>query len=289
METNSFISQATNSVNITVLSNALVQAGAAISADAQGWDGDTGPAPGTTATNDNSSGGGYGGMGGASAGGAAGGETNGSAQMPVGWGSGGGVAFGKMVQLSQGGGAIKLTAGTLTIDGTVSANGANGTFPGAGGGAGGSVWLTAGMLAGAGEIAANGGSGQAGVSGGGGGGRIAIYALTNEYSGGVTANGGPGFASGGNGTIYLTNSSVPVVAQSVAEGALLALAQPQNTSLVTLSWTGVPGVVYQVESSSDFLSWQPLGPLPAGSEGRINLRLSSAAERNRFFRVVPAN
>jgi hypothetical protein len=289
VEANSFVSQATNSISITVLSNALVEPTAAITADGQGWDGDTGPDPGTTAANETSSGGGYGGAGGASEGGAAGGATNGSVQMPTGWGSGGGVLSGKIVQLSQGGGAIKLAAGTLTIDGTVSANGANGTFPGAGGGAGGSVWLTAGTLAGTGAIAANGGSGQAGVSGGGGGGRLAIYALTNEFSGSMTANGGQGFAPGGNGTIYLTSNSVPDVAPSAPAGTLLSLTQPPNTSLVTLLWTGVPGAVYQVESTTDFLHWQPLGALLAGSDGKINLWLSSAAQRNCFFRVVPAN
>ncbi|MGO8697669.1 MAG: beta strand repeat-containing protein [Limisphaerales bacterium] len=288
VETNSFISQSNISVNITVLSNALVQSNAAITADGQGWDGDTGPDPGTTASDDTSSGGGYGGMGGASAGAAAGGATNGSVQMPVGWGSGGGVLSGKMVQLSQGGGAISLTAGTLTMDGTVSANGVDGTFPGAGGGAGGSVWLSAGTLAGAGVVTANGGSGQIGVSGGGGGGRLAIYALTNEFSGSMSVNGGPGFAPGGNGTIYLTNSG-PVTAQIAPEAALLSLAQPPNTSLATLTWTGIPGAVYQVQSTTDFVHWQPLGAALTGSDGLINLRLSTAAEQNRFFRLMPAN
>jgi hypothetical protein len=127
------------------------------------------------------------------------------------------------------------------------------------------------------------------VSGGGGGGRLAIYALTNEFSGSMTANGGQGFAPGGDGTIYLTSNSVPVVVPSVPVAALLSLTQPQNTSLATLSWTGVPGAVYQVESTTDFLHWQPLGALLAGSDGKINLWLSSAAERSCFFRVVPAN
>jgi hypothetical protein len=80
-----------------------------------------------------------------------------------------------------------------------------------------------------------------------------------------------------------------MTAQIIPEGALLSLAQPQNTSLVGLTWTGIPGAVYQVQSSTNFLDWQPLGPALTGSGGWINLRLSTAAEQNRFFRVVPAN
>jgi hypothetical protein len=127
------------------------------------------------------------------------------------------------------------------------------------------------------------------VSGGGGGGRLAIYALTNEFSGSLAANGGQGFAPGGNGTLYLTSNSVPAIAPSVPEAALLSLAQPQNASLVTLTWTGIAGAVYQVESTTDFLTWQSLGGSLAGNDGKIHLWLSSAADRNRFFRVVPAN
>lgn len=74
----------------------------------------------------------------------------------------------------QGGGAIRITAQNMTLNGTLSANGTDAIFNG--GGAGGGIWITcdtftAGSTA---LISAKGGSGTSQTSGGGGGGRVAI-------------------------------------------------------------------------------------------------------------------
>jgi hypothetical protein len=93
------------------------------------------------------------------------------------------------------------------INGCVSANGTDGeggspSF--AGGGSGGSVWITAGLLTGNGSIVANGGSASGGGGGGGGGGRVAVYYRQSTFSGSLTACGGSvGGESGGAGTILL--------------------------------------------------------------------------------------
>jgi hypothetical protein len=108
-------------------------------------------------------------------------------------GGGGYASYG-----GSGGGAIHLNAaGTLTVNGTISANGATGgTYSGsygAGGGAGGSIWLTANEMVGNGIIRANGGAGG-NVStggGGGGGGRITSNITSSDtYAGTKTATGG---------------------------------------------------------------------------------------------------
>jgi len=78
-----------------------------------------------------------------------------------------------------GGGAIKITASSITVDGTITANGLGGTSAGRTGSAGGSIWLiSSGDIFGSGTITANGGNGSATNVGSGGGGRISI-----EYGG----------------------------------------------------------------------------------------------------------
>ncbi len=161
-------------------------------------------------------GGGYGGAGGdgrASNGGTlAGGTDWGNSEAPDGLGSGGGSAKNEDYLGGAGGGAIKLySAGALTVDGVITANGGNGAgnIDGAGnggGGSGGSIWLTCASLSGAGSITANGGlSGQSRYRGaGGGGGRIAVYFDSSTFSGSILAKEGNGtFMSGGAGTIHV--------------------------------------------------------------------------------------
>ena len=107
-----------------------------------------------------------------------------------------------------GGGAIRFViSGTLTINGTLSANGSNGTTGRTGGGSGGSIWghhecfslevvssnLTAAL-----------GSGDY-PGGGGAGGRIALYYDTNTLPFDAThlqTYGGSGYQYGGPGTIF---------------------------------------------------------------------------------------
>lgn len=105
-----------------------------------------------------------------------------------------------------GGGAIRLTAiATLTVNGSIEANGGaggNGSTAG-GGGSGGSIWLNAATFAGNGSLTANGGNGGDDLSvsesgGGGAGGRIAVYYSTNNFSGTMSASGGAGGTGSGS-------------------------------------------------------------------------------------------
>ena len=169
------------------------------------------------------------------------GGAYGSQMTPTDLGSGGG---GGDYAGGAGGGAVRITTpGTLTVNGTISANGANGVNSGntSGGGSGGSVYITVGILGGNGIITANGGNGGtggnwSGYGGGGGGGRVTIYYNTANSWGGnaLTAVGattaGTG-ASPANGVVYVAQDNVPTMSNlaqyqtdctnSVAVGATL--------------------------------------------------------------------
>ncbi|XP_077861759.1 uncharacterized protein LOC144342564 [Saccoglossus kowalevskii] len=124
----------------------------------------------------------------------------GSITEPTDFGSGGGSQGGI------GGGILRLIVHTsLTIEGSITANGDTGdTYTG--GGSGGSIWISTFELEGFGVIQANGGSGGLG-GGGGSGGRIAIYWDSQKYwYGHLESYGGYGsYAIGGAGTVYMEN------------------------------------------------------------------------------------
>ena len=133
--------------------------------------------------------------------------TYGSFTNPTSLGSGG--------NQTAGGGAIVLSVtGTLTVNGTLSADGEDVSAAFNDAGAGGSINITAAGLTGTGTISADGGgtppSGSPNASQAGGGGRISLNGVTNDtFTGSLTANGGEvvsqddvrGFA----GTIYLNS------------------------------------------------------------------------------------
>jgi hypothetical protein len=90
-----------------------------------------------------------------------------------------------------------MVNGTLTVEGSLTANGDDGQAY-SGGGSGGSIYLAVGTLAGSGVVSASGGGGY----GGGGGGRIAIYYHTKSLTGVLSACGGSRGIPGGAGTIF---------------------------------------------------------------------------------------
>jgi hypothetical protein len=193
-------------LNLTVLGNALVSPGAAITVDGTGDNAGAFPGGGAVDFFGDGSGAGYGGAGGASLFGAPGGASYGSSNQPTSFGSPGGASP-MLAGFSEGGGVIRLNvSGSLTVGGSISANGDDGFIDGSGGGSGGSIWITAESFSGFGAVTANGGVGESSEGGGGGGGRIAIYANTNLFSGNILASGGDGASPGQDGTIYiLTN------------------------------------------------------------------------------------
>jgi len=181
--------------------NLSIAADATVSADAAGYAAEEGPGAGTKERY-YPSGGGHGGLGGSTTY-SPGGITYGSAMFPTDWGSGGG-SYGRSGSTTgtggTGGGAIRLDlSGTLTLDGTISANGSQAVGASSGGGSGGSVNITTGHFAGSGAITANGGdmSESAHGAGGGGGGRIAVHYATSDFEGTATAEPGTGIDSNG--------------------------------------------------------------------------------------------
>lgn len=185
--------------SIQVGGNAIIYRNASVTANYQGFDLGSGPGGGGT-----SEGGTHGGRGGANSD-----ATYGSITDPVSLGSGG--------ERGLGGGAIILgVAGTLTVQGTLSANGGDNSElggPTLEGGAGGSINIRAATLTGTGTIQANGGNGNfgSGGNGAGGGGRISLGNVTaDSFAGTLQANGGIAGvgpkARGFAGTIYLNSA-----------------------------------------------------------------------------------
>ena len=94
-----------------------------------------------------------------------------------------------------GGGLVRMVAGSFVLEGLIDVQGAGSQLPESdspgGGGAGGGVFVQVTSLLGSGEINADGGAGNGTVgSGGGGGGRIAIYYASQAFFGSVHAHGG---------------------------------------------------------------------------------------------------
>ena len=89
-------------------------------------------------------------------------------------GSGGGGSTSSGWHGGNGGGLVRITAGSIQLDGEIRADGGNSNY---GGGSGGGIYINMGSLSGAaGKITANGGTGSSYYGGaGGGGGRIAVY------------------------------------------------------------------------------------------------------------------
>jgi hypothetical protein len=146
-------------------------------------------------------GGGYGGVGGiAEAAAGTGGPTYGSSNAPVAPGSGGGSHGSGGNSGGAGGGLVRVEAGgTVTMAGSITANG-TGTAAG-GGGSGGGVYIRCRTTAGAGSISANGGPGlnnSGFIAGNGGGGRVALADwIQDTFSGVIAVNPGSGSGTAG--------------------------------------------------------------------------------------------
>ncbi|CAB1058049.1 hypothetical protein formerly called flagellar hook-length control protein FliK, partial [Olavius sp. associated proteobacterium Delta 1] len=134
------------------------------------------------------SGGSYGGLGGES-GDYQIGETYGDYRNPDHLGSGGGGYYDYYAGGDQpggyGGGLVRIKASSITLLGSIKADGGGSGRRGAG--SGGGIWIETGSLEGTGTISASGGIGSSsGSSTGGGGGRVAVY--YGDISGFDTAN-----------------------------------------------------------------------------------------------------
>jgi len=242
------------------LTNLTINTGGEINANGKGYTGGEGPGQGSD-SGYAGGGAGYGGNGGDSSNGISGGSSYGSLTTPTDLGSGGGNAQPYDGPGGSGGGAIYLNVSeTLTINGSITANGNNGgahegNSAAAGGGSGGSIYIITETLTGSGTITANGGNGGDTSNrdgGGGAGGRIAIYRKTDNFTGTITANGGWGGQYGENGTIYIDVAYL-------SSGNFISSSIYVGKGATTLSWSASTptstAIKFQLSSSPDGTSW----------------------------------
>jgi len=177
-----------------------------------GWQGGNsyiGRTFGNTATNGSgaNNGGSYGGLGGVYSGGVN--AVYGDLMNPNEVGSGGGGASSTGYSCypgGNGGGLVRITAGSALVNGSILADGSGVCY---GGGSGGGITINTGTLSGTGTIRAQGGASSS-SNGAGGGGRIAVYYTDKTgYAGTVDANGGSSSSGrrGGAGTVYWKSAS----------------------------------------------------------------------------------
>ncbi|MBI4578786.1 MAG: hypothetical protein HY718_03735, partial [Planctomycetes bacterium] len=137
-------------LSLTITGNCSVDGASRIDVSGRGFPANQGPGAAPAASFGEAGGGGYGGTGGSGSRNGPG-YTYGSIFQPTELGSGGGSNGGA------GGGAVRLVVqGTLTVDGSILANGNNGAD---GGGSGGSIWITTSDWTGNGPVRAHGGNG----------------------------------------------------------------------------------------------------------------------------------
>lgn len=180
-----------------------IQSGGAVNVDGRGYAGgelvSNGRGPtgsfGQYATTNDGSGGGHGGAGGADAQSDAGGSVYCATSSPATIGAGGGGAVNSPATGGAGGGLIRITVtNTSTLNGIISADGANAGAEGAtnsvaGGGAGGGIYITANSFAGSfqsftaiGGDASAGGANQSQGGAGGGGCIYLFYTVSTTVS-----------------------------------------------------------------------------------------------------------
>ena len=167
-----------------------VATGGEITADFHGFHSDTGPGKGGTTIR--AGGGGYGGQGGRGPLTVNGGPAYGSTNAPLLAGSAGG-SHSNPGRGGRGGGLLRIVAaGSVTVNGALSADGEDGEIPGsgAGGGSGGAIFVDCGTFSGSGALTADGNAIANTDSGGGGGGRIAVWINASDADRAVILAGG---------------------------------------------------------------------------------------------------
>jgi hypothetical protein len=178
---------------------------------------------------------------------------------------------------SAGGGAIRLiVSGSLTNNGTITADGMGGGGSYRAGASGGSIYVTAGTVAGTGTYTAD---GNLGYSSSGGGGRVAIYYTTNGGFNPALITANPGPVNGATaGSVYVlensanlyvtTNLSLPADTAAsyanltVTDGALLTLGGGSNVAVSgTVLVTGNSTILVQSKNNTAQIDglWQGAG------------------------------
>ena len=263
-----------------------------ISVDYMGFPAGVGPGNGVLDGVNQSTGGSYGGRGGFSSLYTLGKNPSapyGSSDSPISLGSGGAFNNTDLGQGGSGGGAIKISAGSIIVNGVLSADGESVTNqPGTinnrnAGGSGGSIWIASGSLSGSGVISANGGSVPSNTdtsnSGAGGGGRISFNGVTSygftgniNVNGGITSNSSVSRSGGGHaGTVYFPSSVLSnyTLSSNLTLGSDLSqvwgnITIPSGITL-TLDSDEVLGTGYVLNATN--IDIQSGGALTAGGKG----------------------
>ena len=286
-QTSNLGSSPTSLINWSVGGTFNLQSGATIYADGLGYLGSnvagvagTGPGGGSVgAYGSTTSGAGHGGVGGKGT--VNGGAAYDSATNPTNLGSGGGPGSDAPPSAGgNGGGAVLITAGTLNLNGLISANGINGingtSDPAAGGGgSGGSVNLNVTNLTGTGTLQANGGNGAPSVffgpGAGGSGGRVAIIGTFSGFMGTLHAYGGLAGSAGADnapaGTIFT---------QAPGTGGTLLV---DNANAVTPEFTYLSSTATSGAYTFDTIQLKRQGQIASGS----NLTFSTVTLNTSFI------
>ncbi len=218
------------SIDITSHTDITVYSGASINADGKGYDGGTvfshtngyGPGAGIYTASNAGGGAGHGGDGGNVSAGEGGGTAYCDISNPATIGSGGAVGYNGSYDGGDGGGLIILHAeGTVTIDGTITADAVAHSSQYAGGGSGGGIKISADVIAGTPSSFTAIGSNTSFTPGGGGGGCVLLeYTSTPVFDvsaidmyGGSTGSGQYGGGGqvlikqdGTNGDLFIENN-----------------------------------------------------------------------------------
>ncbi|MDD3474610.1 MAG: fibronectin type III domain-containing protein, partial [Candidatus Dojkabacteria bacterium] len=207
-----------NKIDYTFTGDFTVASEGSIDVSEKGYYGGYGSGAGVLGSENNGGGGGsHGGDGGDGNSGYLGGVAYDSSTNPQDFGSGGGGNSG--IVGGSGGGLIILNiGGTFDLQGSIIANGGDGTtrwgYYSSGGAGGGSVNITTNTFTGSGSLQAIGGTAYPSVSdraygGGGGGGLIYILYNSSSFTGTADVSGGVGFDNGDDGisTIQVSNQT----------------------------------------------------------------------------------
>jgi len=275
----------------TINASALGFLGGRVSGNATNQGLGTGPGLASSTLSHGGGGGGHAGTGGNGAGATATGAGGlyGSSSDPNTFGSGGSIGMQTNHYGGNGGGKVRINlgSGTATINGTLTVNGNQGTYTGAGG-AGGAIKLTCGTLAGTGTISAAGGDGGSHSnplidSGGGSGGRIAIdsnnlFAGTIVYSGG-----GSGKGDASTGSFYTSLPSNDAICDAASTWATTCNVTSnqtlgQNLSLSGANLTIASGITLTTgDVSKDFINLSLSGTLTVNGTFIANFATLNAA------------
>lgn len=278
-----------------VCSNMVISTGGRIDVNARGYSGGTNdpnivsPGPGQGPGGGlGKCGGGYGGVGGIGVGNASGGITYDSPDAPVAPGSGGGGGIqGVSGHVSaHGGGAVRIQAtGTVTVNGTITANGGIGDDNHGGGGSGGGIYISCAAFAGTnGVVMADGGL-RSYTGGGGGGGRIAVnyipsaqsnLPLPSVYFSALPGAGSTPLGYGDLGTLWFTSTLLltnTIGTNAICNGQVIIPGftgwSPQ-TLTISNGWVRFPAEGFQLTVSNDVIVTGSSGKLELGGNRGTN-------------------